>query len=371
MVGQSGSGRPVWRRVLLVAVVGTLLASLAAPGAAAVAPPPGNDGTNGQPVVGPRPTAGKPPAVGGARAVPAEVDLARIYTPAAAWTLNRTRLDVFQVQDGYLWQRYWVDGNGWSLWVRFDPPSAGFGSQPSVTWTGDGHRIDVFVTDTLGHLMQKYWTAGVGWTGWVDLGGTLISAPSASWVADGSRIDVFGFGTDYRLYQKYWRTGAGWTNWIGFSIPASVTALSSPSVAWVADGGRIDVFFTASANASSDAHLFQLYWVDTSGWHGWYDLGGGLDFEPPAATWASDIFRIDVFGIGGSYDRVYQRYWPGAWNGWIDLGDGPSQGIVDGPAATWTRDGNRVDVIVTGANGHAYQKYWVSGSPWSGWVDLG
>lgn len=193
-----------------------------------------------------------------------------------------------------------------------------------------------------------------------------VTAPSASWTSNGGRIDVFEVGSDGWLYQRYWTSGSGWQGRFAFAPPAAGIG-SAPSATWTSGGGRIDVFVTGS----SDGHLYQKYWTSGSGWSGWVDLGGVL-ISAPSASWTSNGGRIDVFGIGTD-GRLYQKYWTSGsgWQGWFGFA-APAAGIGSAPSITWTTGGGRIDVFVTGANdGRLYQKYWTSGSGWSGWVDLG
>ena len=88
-------------------------------------------------------------------------------SPAAAWT--SPRLDVFATSaastptQARLYQKYWT--GTWSSWVNFAGPAAGIGSGPSIAWTPDESRLDVFVIDGAGAVAQKFWVGT--WSGWV------------------------------------------------------------------------------------------------------------------------------------------------------------------------------------------------------------
>lgn len=291
--------------------------------------------------------------------------------PAASWTQNGGRIDIFRIgPDHRLYERTWTGtGGGWGDWAGgFDTPLGGLAGTPTATWTADGSRLDVFVTGAAdGHLYQKTWAAPLGWSGWADLGGSLYSAPSASWTRNGERLDIFAVGTDHQLQQKFWTPGAGWSAWGSYAPPAGGLS-GAPSATWTAGGTRLDVF----ATGATDNHLYQKAWTPSGGWTTWADQGGALG-SAPSASWTRNGDRIDIFGVGTDH-RLYQKYWTSTvgWSDWVSGFGVPVGGLSGAPSTTWTEGGSRLDVFATGAtDGRLYEKTMTDPSSWTGWTDMG
>jgi hypothetical protein len=199
------------------------------------------------------------------------VDLGKgfLSPSSAAWTNNGARLDLFSTDNGFgLLQKTWLPASGWSAWTWFDSPGPNVGSDPAISWTPDGKRLDVFVRAQGDNgLYQRAWTADQGWGFWTSLGGQIISAPGAHWVADGSRIDIFAVGINHQLYQKYWTRQAGWVDWFPFTGPAAGQCCT-PAVNWAPDGTRLDVF----SRGADDGVIYQKTWTSSTNWSTWSQL---------------------------------------------------------------------------------------------------
>jgi hypothetical protein len=133
--------------------------------------------------------------------------------PAAAWTNNGGRMDLLQTCSGSLIHKYWTSSSGWSSWTNLDGPTASVDSAPGAAGIANGTRLDVFVID-VGHLYQRF-LSSAGWSAWFDLGSPpagIGTAPSATWTSNGNRLDVFVTGNDNHVYQRFW-TSTGWSGW--------------------------------------------------------------------------------------------------------------------------------------------------------------
>jgi hypothetical protein len=283
-------------------------------------------------------------------------------SPAATTNFATGQIDEFQVVFGSVEHKTWKEATGWASQAGLGAPPGGLSLKPSATWTSNGSRLDVFVTDdTAFNLFQNSWN-GTSWSGWINHGGVLLSAPSAQWTANGNRLDVFAIGLDGRLFQKAWNSASGWSDWVAFDVPAG-DLITAPSISWTAAGNRLDVVVVSIPSG----HLFQKSYLGGSiNWTGWFDLGGVVA-SAPAAQWVGDGSRIDIFAIGTD-GVVYQKTWKNTsgWTGFAGF-NGPDAGLASAPAITWSTSGNRLDVFVGGADGGVHDKAWQAASGWGGW----
>jgi hypothetical protein len=181
--------------------------------------------------------------------------------------------DVFvRGMNDQLWQRSYVDGQGWLGWHQVDesnPADAAFTllSEPTADTMGPDH-VQVFAYGTKGggddpQVYSKFWTASGGWSGWSALGGKIIGAPAARSRQSGI-CDVFVHGMNDQLWQRSYVDGQGWLGWhqVDESNPADAafTLLSDPTVDTMAPN-HVQVFAFGSKGADDDPELYQKFWA--------------------------------------------------------------------------------------------------------------
>jgi hypothetical protein len=284
-------------------------------------------------------------------------------SPGSATNFATGQIDEFQIALGTVRHKAWKESTGWASQPDLGTPPGGASLKPAASWTQNGSRLDVFVvSDGDGALYQNSWD-GTNWSGWINQGGILYTAASAQWTANGTRLDVFSVGADGRVYQKFWRSASGWSGWIGLDKPAG-DVLSAPSITWTTGGDRLDVFVTSYPSG----HIFQKSYLGGQiNWTGWGDLGGVL-WSTPSAQWVPDGTRIDIFAVGTD-GVLYQKTWKNT-TGWTGFGGfaGPPAGIGTSPSISWGANAARLDVFVGGdSDSNVYLKTWKNLAGWSGW----
>src|SRR5665647_1206331 len=185
----------------------------------------------------------------------------------------------------------------------------------------DGTSLDLFVRGTDLHL---YWLHSADGKTWdtskaVDLGGICTSNPAATSPASGY-IDVFVRGDTGVLWEKS-TTDAGaaiptWT-WTQVGGVGQVLAGTAPTAYSFGGVGtpqsQVGWFVTGTTH-----NLYQM-WVDSTGTHGWQNLGGYLT-SGPAATALSDGTQIGVI-VGGTDGVIwYKLGTPTGWGDWTRIG---------------------------------------------------
>jgi hypothetical protein len=306
----------------------------------------------------------------------ADDDAIFVSTPGSSSTLAGKATSVVEAlynesknESVLIWRTWSSETNSWGEWLPFNAPGSRVFGAPSISWTPDGSRLDVFVVNSTDQAVYQstYTKATDSWSAWDSRGGFVLSSPSAVWTNNGGRIDIFAIGGDGRLYQKFWRSTGGWHEWAAVGGVPGAGIGSSPSATWTANGTRLDIFA-----ASRDRHLQQLSWSASSGWSGWGDLGGFLE-SAPSAQWVGDGSRIDIFAVGGG-NRLFQKFWTSArgWRDWIGI-DGPATGHCCTPSITWASNGSRIDIFSLDNREIGVSlshRAWTSTSGWSIWSDL-
>jgi repeat uncharacterized protein DUF346 len=217
---------------------------------------------------------------------------------------------------------------------------------PDISSWGSG-RLDVFARGTNDSLHTDWYSGG--WRGWSNLGGpTLASGPGAvSWGSN--RIDVVGRASNGNLLH-WWYNGISWNSEnLGGNI------VGDPDIA--ADGvGVLHVF----ARGTNDT--LQHKWFANNTWSGWESLGGTLVSGPGAVT-AGRVIHI----VGRtSNDSVTHWWYDGSWHSGENLG-----GIIVGDPDISSWGAGRIDVFARGGNDYLHHKWYVEGSGWSSWENLG
>jgi hypothetical protein len=198
-----------------------------------------------------------------------------------------------------------------------------------------------------------------GWSAWTNKGGQLLngSGPAIySWGTE--RTGWFVTGTNNALYHM-WNdsTGAhGWEN-LGGVLTSSPAAVSRSA-------GKIDVFVRGG-----DGALWSRWTVDGgTSWSAWYKIGGQLlnGTSPAAYDWGEAGIGVFVTGTNRAlYQVSYEGNGNSAWSNWENLG-----GVVTSSPGATASDNGVIDVFVSGNDTALWQREY-SNSAWGSWTSLG
>ncbi|GLW11550.1 hypothetical protein Misp01_66780 [Microtetraspora sp. NBRC 13810] len=287
-----------------------------------------------------------------------------VKTGAAVGVNSDGRLEAFVTSDvGVIWHIWQNPGGGWSEWDNLRMPSGAgaFGpKRPAVARNKDG-RLEVFAVADNGHLYHIWQNPGGGWSNWESLGSGFGWANVAVAGNKDGRLEVFAV-RDGQLVHRWQNPGGGWSGWA--NLGGSLHAETWPVVGVNADG-RLELFVIGTNGRLS--RNFQLAVNGTSGWSGWYSMGGDLVTganEGPAVGRNADG-RLEVFAnsTDGTLRHIWQTSPNGGWSGWGTVGEGAGFPIVGRNA-----DGRLEIVAVEGrAVVHNYQ----TNGRWSGWSNVG
>ncbi|MDQ3863841.1 MAG: zinc-dependent metalloprotease, partial [Actinomycetota bacterium] len=225
--------------------------------------------------------------------------------------------------------------------------------QPSVcnVVSRSTDKLDVFVCDGGGNTLTAAWEPAMvsWWEGWWNLRGGR-AAPGAPVTAVSRRpdyLDVFVIGLDGRAYTAAWAPDRGWQGWwpIGNVVFPQGTMIN----AVVRSQDHLDIFGTDTSGRVLTAAWEPAF---TDGWHGWWQIRGGLA-RPGAPVTAvsrrSDY--LDVFAIGND-GRPYTAAWTptsDGWQGWWRIRDAVfPQGSYIGAVS---RSADKLDVFGTDTGG--------------------
>jgi len=226
--------------------------------------------------------------------------------------------------DGELWSKpFPLNSPDPLLGVVNNPPA-----MVSLKVSKGPNRIEAFMLGTdnkLGTDRAMLWTFGTdsdpsSFSSWQSLGGTFPLGPVgpavASWGQD--RLDAFAIGLDFAMYHKW------------------------------ADGVI----------------------MHTNDWHPeypkWESLGGSFQSEPAVASWGPN--RLDVFALGLD-NRVYRKFWNGAWNPalWQQVG---TREFKSAPAVV-SAGPKRLDLFALGLDDAMYHSWSNDGVDFQKWTPLG
>ena len=106
-----------------------------------------------------------------------------------------------------------------------------------------GGGIAIFVRGTNNGIYAKYGDTG-SWTGWSGMSGATLSSPTVAWGYQTGRIDLFVTGTGGGLYQRAF-VGGTWGGWHRLdALPASAR------IAAAARSGRVIVYASTGGATS-------------------------------------------------------------------------------------------------------------------------
>jgi len=145
---------------------------------------------------------------------------------------------------------------------------------------------------------------------------------------------------------------AAWSGWDGLG---GILETEPVAASWAPN--RLDVF-----TMGTDSALWHRWW-DGSNWGGWESLGGTITSKPAVVSWGPN--RLDVFALGTD-SALWHRWWDGSsWGGWESLG-----GILTGDPTVVSWNRNRLDVFAQGTDRACWHRWW-DGTSWGGWESLG
>jgi hypothetical protein len=240
---------------------------------------------------------------------------------------SRDKLDLFVVgTDGRARTAFWnPTSSGWQGWsaigTRTFPQRA-----PIHAVSRSADKMDIFATDSSGKIVSAAWEPAFtdGFHGWFEiLGGVAAPGAPVTCVArSADKLDLFVTGTDGRAYTAAWdaAVAGGWRGWwpIGtrqFPAGAPIHVVSrSPD--------KMDIFATDTSGRIVTAAWEPAF---TDGFHGWWELRGGLAAPGAPVTCVSrSRDKLDVF-VTGTDDRVWTAAWDaavaGGWRGWWPIRD--------------------------------------------------
>jgi hypothetical protein len=276
------------------------------------------------------------------------------HSDAAVTSMSKGSLDAFAIGlDDALW--HWnTRSSAWErLQFRVGTPLR-VGGHPSATSWGP-NRIDVMALGTDGGVKHTYFNLR-GWHEWEDLGAPSVgvlagTSPSAASYAGGlfnqagNVVDVYVTGNDHAVYHRAWMNG--WTAWQLVDIP-TFTSFSPAAIATAPDrielfvvGGDGGLYGTSFNYAEGNVGTG---WQSEAGGRGWFPIGGFINSDPAAVSWAPG--RVDVFGRTPNGD-VWQRTRDiDGWHGWTDL-QGSSSTFGAPAVASWSP--GHIDLITCGS----------------------
>lgn len=215
------------------------------------------------------------------------------------------------------------------------------------------NRIDIAFRGNMSNVYIKTWQAGIGWSEPVNIGGTTYDSPAIVSRSNGNMMCLHR-GTDNTLYYKTWTTAGGWaSSWT--SLGASI--LSGPA-ACSQNSNNIEVVIR-----NSDNHIYIRSW--NGSWGSWQALGGTTYDRPAICSRANGIREIFVRGTNNELQHNYNE--GGGWSGWLGFGGA----VVTSGVSAESRDSNHMDVFCRLPDGGMGHIYWDNVAGWSAWENFG
>jgi Zn-dependent metalloprotease len=234
-------------------------------------------------------------------------------------------------------------------------------------------KLDIFVTDQNGVIYTAAWQPAFTdwWHGWWQLNGGRAQPGSPVYAVSRSqdKLDAFVIGTDSRVYTAAWEPAFtdGWHGW--WQLNGGVAALGAHVTVVSRGPDKLDAFMVGT-----DGHVYTANWQPayTDWWHGWYRIGDITVPQGAAIHGVSrsvdkiDIFATDVNGV------IWTAAWDTAgWHGWWQLNGGMA--APGAPVFAVSRSTDKLDVFVVGTDGHAWTAAWEPDFTdwWHGWWSIG
>jgi hypothetical protein len=234
-------------------------------------------------------------------------------------------------------------------------------------------QLDIFLTDVDGRVMSAAWQPGfTSWHGWWHINGgrATAGAPVHGVTRSRNKLDIFVTGTDNHTYTAAWQPEFtdGWHGW--WNLRGGVAAPGAHITAVSRSADKLDVFVVGT-----DGGVYTAAWQPefSDGWHGWWRIGDLVVPQGSAVHAVSrsadklDIFVTDVNG------RVMSAAWqPGftSWHGWWHIKGG--RAAPGAPVTAVSRSADKLDVFVVGTDNRVYTAAWQPefSDGWHGWWRL-
>ena len=144
------------------------------------------------------------------------------------------------------------------------------------------------------------------------------------------------------------------------------------SVGWLDPPNRealIDIDTGPCRGGQASAEQIALFGDGVANWSGWNYHGappGGI--VGPPATVSRSASVCNVYARGADNALWQFAYYDGRWHPWGRHNDG---GVLASHPAVDSMGPNHEHLFVRGTDGAVWQKWWVAGSGWSGWLRHG
>lgn len=203
----------------------------------------------------------------------------------------------------------------------------------------------------------EVWGSGA-WDCW-----QVSSGGAVGGISGNVDLDTYNGTTSGMVSKLVVKANASWRGWssLGGTLTSHPTACSYQA-------NQIDVYVR-----STDNQIWQMNWNGSAWWANWVRhtaLPSGVTAAgAPAAAANNEVSGREDLYVIGSDGNCWHDWWVSGtgWGGWQNLGQPSGVSLRGAPAATSWAAG-RYDVVAVGSNGHTYHKYY-NGS-WSGWEDL-
>ena len=159
---------------------------------------------------------------------------------------------------------------------------------------------------------------------------------------------------------------AGTSQLVGNVNGASAAPSPSPVIDSVT--GNLEVYAT-EAEGTLDQDVYNEAAGNFTGWNG---LAGSITGSPsPVFNTGSGNLEVYATGTDGTLDERYYKSDGTGWSAWKSLGQPTTGAITGSPSAVFDTASGNLEVYMTGADGSLWEEYWIPGSGWSPWKNLG
>lgn len=297
-------------------------------------------------------------------------------TVTALWQIARKHLDLFMTDSsGIIWSTWWEAGPGWQYWNPIHPEQKSApGAKVNAAWAPyDSNHLDLIMTSSDGTVFSCYWDINLGWLKWSPISPSQRMNPGAPvtmiWAPySQSHLDLFGTGGDGSVWGAYWDKTIGWTKWSAIENQQKLYPGTEISAIW----NKIKPYNLNLFATASDGTVYNSFWGESTGWHGWVAIHAEQKFKPGAKVTALlaaydethiDLFVTDALGIVWSTYRT-----EGPWNKWTSI-YGPRR-FAPGTtiSAIWAAySSTHLDLFVTGNDGAAWSTWLDTEKGWRDW----
>jgi hypothetical protein len=237
-------------------------------------------------------------------------------------------------------------------------------------------HLDVFLCDVNGAVMSAAWEPDFadGWHGWWQINGGVggAGAPVHGVSRSADKLDIFVVGTDNRAYTAAWEPdfADGWHGW--WNLLGGVGSPGGHITAVSRSLDHLDVFMVGT-----DGGVYTAAWEPdfADGWHGWWRIGSLVAPQgAPVHCVSRSTDKLDIFVTdinGNVMTAAWEPDFADGWHGWWQINGGQA---APGAAVTAvSRSTDKLDVFVTGDDGGIYTAAWEPdfADGWHGWWRIG